>query len=645
MLAGSGFVGGLNLLYNLMVAHQLGAGGFGQASAVYTLLMLLSSVQLSFQLLCSKLVAKSDSQSGKIAIYRHLHRRAWPCGIGIGIALVLSRSLISNYLNLPNRNYVVMVAAAVVFFIPLGVRRGLMQGLYDFRHLVSTFVVEGVVKVGGAFFFLAWGFGVSGVIAAIVASVVLAYIFSTPRRDLDCDQPEGLPLPAAMGEGLQASVFFIGLVIINNLDIVLVKHFFSPSGAGVYAAVALVGRVVYMLSWSVVSSMFPISAGVRSEEDDGRAVLWTALTLVISISALFTIGLWAAPARLWHLLLGNGFALNQGGSFRSLLVLYAATTGIYSLGVVLMSYEISRKIGNVSWVQLGFSGAIVAGIYLLHGTLHDVVIVQTVAMLGLLAWVSVPFLRFEIYQRPRSLILQQVWSGLTKIRRVTEDEAISEFLKGEFYQAEFDPYREAFRDVVSRPDLSNAADNRLRRALLYRRRGRLWREIPPDTEWWEVELQSSDLRRIRVFPRDQWRRHSDRTYSLLDAAERIGNKLSRSSDAFAEKLRSLSAELAAEQAATPGGRSTVLLIGLGEASPLTIIEGNHRMTAAVMVSPREAPLRFRFLCGFSPRMMDCCWYQTDLSTLARYAKNSFTWLFDNCQVVIDQALQNKLPAR
>jgi len=271
--------------------------------------------------------------------------------------------------------------------------------------------------------------------------------------------------------------------------------------------------------------------------------------------------------------------------------------------------------------------------------------VQTVAMLGLLAWVSVPFLRFEIYQRPRSLILQQVWSGLTKIRRVSEDEAISEFLKGEFYQSEFDPYREAFRYIVSRPDLSNAADNRLRRALLYRRRGRLWREIPSDTEWWEVELQTSDLRRIRVFPRDQWRRHSDRTYSLLDAAERIGNKLSRSSDAFAEKLRSLSAELAAEQAATPGGRSTVLLIGLGESSPLTIIEGNHRMTAAVMVSPGDAPSRFRFLCGFSPRMMDCCWYQTDLSTLARYAKNSVTWLFDNCQIVIDQALQNKLPAK
>jgi O-antigen/teichoic acid export membrane protein len=639
MLVSSGLVGALNLLYNLAIAHKLGAGGFGQASAIYTVLMLLSAVHLSFQLLCSKFVARNDSLPEKIAIYRYFHRRAWIYGSGVGLALFFSRSLISTYLNLPTPNYIIMLAVATVFFIPLGARRGLMQGLCDFRHLASNFVLEGVVKVGGAFAFLALGWGVGGVIAAVLASIVLAYIFSGPQRDSVIDPRAHSPLPAALGEGVQASLFFAGQVIINNLDIILVKHFFAPTEAGVYAAVALVGRVVYVLSWSVVSSMFPFSAGVRSEERDSRAVLGTAFTLVIVISGLFIVAVWAAPAQVWHILLGSGFPLNQGGSYRALLVLYAATTGIYSLGVVLMSYEISRKIGNVSWVQLGFSGAIIAGIYLFHATLHDVIMVQTVLMTALLVWVSVPFLRYEIYRRRGSLAASQ--GGLTKVRRVTEDEVIAEFLKGEFYQTEFDRYREAFRDIVTRPDLSNPADNRLRRALLYRRRGRLWREIPADTEWWEVELQSIDLRRIRVFPRDQWRKHSDRNYYLLDTAERIGGKISQSPDAFIVKLRSLSAELAHAQATEQGVQGTVLLIGLDTTSPLTIIEGNHRMTAAALVSPRDAHLAFRFLCGFSPHMMDCCWYETDLSTLLRYAKNSFTWLFDNCQAVIDQALQNK----
>ena len=535
MLVSSGFVGGMNLLYNLAIAHELGASGFGHASAVYTVLMLLSSVQLSFQLLCSKFVARNGTLPGKIEVYRHLLRRAWICAIGIGVALFCGRSLISSYLNLPTSSYIVLLAGAVVFFIPLGVRRGLMQGLRDFRHLAANFVLESVVKVCGAFFVLTSGWGVSGVIAAVAASVVLAYVFSRPQPALLSGPRAQLLLPAALGEGLQASLFFAGQVIINNLDIVLVKHFFAATEAGVYAAVALVGRVVYMLSWSVVSAMFPFSAGVRSDERDGRIVLGTSLALAALISGLFTLAVWAAPAHVWHVLLGSGFPLNQGGSYRALLVLYAATTGIYSLGVVLMSYEISRKIGNVSWVQLVFGAAIIAGIYRIHGSLHDVIVVQTILLTVLLAWVSVPFLRVEICRRRGSRVSPQMQSSLRRVRLVTEHEAISEFLKGEFYQQEFDRYREPFIDIVTGPDLTNDADNRLRRALLYRRRGRLWREIPADTTWWEVELQHTDLQRIRVFPRDQWRKHSDRNYYLLDTAARIGSRISRSPDPFLGK--------------------------------------------------------------------------------------------------------------
>jgi len=47
MLVSSGMVGAMNLVYNLAIARGLGAAGFGHASAVYTVLMLLSSVTFS----------------------------------------------------------------------------------------------------------------------------------------------------------------------------------------------------------------------------------------------------------------------------------------------------------------------------------------------------------------------------------------------------------------------------------------------------------------------------------------------------------------------------------------------------------------------------------------------------------------------
>src|SRR6266699_1044979 len=605
MLVSSGLVGAMNLVYNLAIAHGLGAAGFGHASAVYTVLMLLSSVTLSFQLLCSKFVATNDLVSAKVGIYRFLHRRAWLFGGGISLLLILTSPILSNYLNLPTRNYIALLA--------------------------GNFVLEVIVKLGGALLLIRFGLGVTGVIAAVVASIVVSYLLAKPGRELASDS--ATRVPATLEEGVQAIVFFVGQVIINNLDIVLVKHFFSDTQAGVYATVALVGRVVYMLSWSVVSGMFPFSAGVRYQERDGRAVLSTALLLVVLITSLFTFGVWAAPARMWLTVLGSGFPLNRGIPYSSLLLLYAATTGIYSLGVVLMSYEISRKIGNVSWLQLGFSGAIILGIYLFHGTLQDVITVQLVVMMLLLLAVSVPFFRAQrevLSPQPAAILDAAV---MQKLRRVSEDEAISEFLKSEFYQPEFDRYREQFEHIVEHPDLSNSRENTIRRALLYLRRGRLWRELPADTEWWEVELHSRDLHRIRVFPRNHWRGLAEGNFYLADMLDRIREKVgSNSPEKYVAKLRSLSSDVA-----NGVDHSSVLLIGIDESGPLTIIEGNHRMAAASLVAPDAIHRRFRFLCGFSPRMNECCWYQTDLSTLWRYFRNYFTHLFENQDVVIASA--------
>jgi O-antigen/teichoic acid export membrane protein len=240
MLVSSVFVGLMNLVYNFAVAHKLGAGQFGHASAIYTVLMLLSSVTLSFQLLCSKFVARSESESERIAIYNLLHRRSWLGGLGVGVVLLSGSSAISHYLNLPSPLLVRVLALGTVFYVPLGTRRGFMQGTYDFIPLAVNFSLEAVVKLVGAVVLMSAGYSVEGVVGAISASLIVAYFVAIPRKH-HLVNVQQTTLRAGMEEGVQAVIFFIGQVIINNLDIVLVKHFFDATQAGVYAAVALIG--------------------------------------------------------------------------------------------------------------------------------------------------------------------------------------------------------------------------------------------------------------------------------------------------------------------------------------------------------------------------------------------------------------------
>lgn len=633
MLLSSILVGGLNLIYNFAIAHALGADKFGHASVVYTMLMLLSSVTLSFQILCSKFVARSATEPERVAIYYLLHRRAWLCSAGVGVALAAANPLISRYLNLPTRNLVYLLALAAVFYIPLGVRRGYLQGNYDFRPLAFNFVLEVIVKLGGALLLISAGYGLQGVVGAMTVSVLAAYLVAVPRRHQLAAIPQ-TTLRAGLDEGVQALTFFVGQVVINNLDIILVKHFFDATAAGVYAAVALAGRIVYMLSWSVVNSMFPFSAGVRSEEQGGRAVLGTALALVGGIGTVFILVMWLAPVGLWQMLLGHGFPLPPHHSYSSLLVLYSGTTAIYSLSVVLMSYEISRKIGNVSWLQLAFSGAIVSGIYIFHGSLEQVIFVQLVLMVGLLLLVSVPFFRTSSSVAPAGTASA---AGLRRVRPVSEQEVIAEFLRSEFFHPEFDRLRERYARLVAAPDLSNPRDNELRKALLFHRRGRLWRELPVDTEWWEVELGPHDIARLRVFARNQWIRAGFPDFLLLNVVEKVRRRIQTdSADGFIQKLGSLAARMPEDE-----NYGSILLITIAPGAPITIVEGNHRMTAAALVSARTLPTRFKFICGFSPHMAQCVWYRTDPATLWRYAKNTLTYFFGERRRLTTDVLEGK----
>src|SRR6266481_9627445 len=100
LLAGSGLVGVTNLVYNVVTARLLGPTGFAHATTVYTILMLISGITLSFQVVCAKYVAKSSGTEDRSLVFAKLHQRSWMAGIAIGLLLFLVRRPLTAYLNL-----------------------------------------------------------------------------------------------------------------------------------------------------------------------------------------------------------------------------------------------------------------------------------------------------------------------------------------------------------------------------------------------------------------------------------------------------------------------------------------------------------------------------------------------------------------
>jgi hypothetical protein len=294
----------------------------------------------------------------------------------------------------------------------------------------------------------------------------------------------------------------------------------------------------------------------------------------------------------------------------------------------------SYKIANTSWVQLAFSGLVIAGICIFHSSLREVILVQLVLMVVPFVFVAIPFL-IDLLTDPKDQLQSIASLPVRLVRRISEDVVVSEFLKSDFRCPEYQEYRESLSDIVVNPNFDDPAENAKRRALLFVRHLALWNEIPSGTEWYEAEVTELNLDQIRIFPRAQWLKLARGNFSAKAVTEKVRTRGRIMDTPFLLKIAAISKQLLCDDPAF----SAVILIGVREHEPLTVLDGNHRLVAALLSSP-SAVKKLRFVCGISPRMTECCWYNTNIVTLFRYGRNMLTHTVRNPGAELARLMQD-----
>ena len=192
---------------------------------------------------------------------------------------------------------------------------------------------------------------------------------------------------------------------------------------------------------------------------------------------------------------------------------------------------------------------------------------------------------------------------------------IAEFLNSDLNHPDFRDLDKA-HGLKSEPNQHHADAIAKRHALLLAKRRSLWEELPSKTEWHEVKVNEDALDLIKIFPRSQWRKLARGDYSVVRVTESLRTGRHTLDDRFLSKIAALGEQLSQGD----GEFGTVILLGINEHGPLTVLDGNHRLVAALLSSPAGLS-KLRFMCGFSPRMTECCWYKTNPATLIRYGKH------------------------
>ncbi|MEI7645585.1 MAG: polysaccharide pyruvyl transferase family protein [Chloroflexales bacterium] len=376
-----------NYLFNLVLGRWLGPSAFADLSLMITALLMITMVTATLQTISAKfsaMHAAAGDPERVWAVRAWLGRWAWGLG-GLALAaFALGAPTWQGFFQSASPWPFVILGLGLPLYFAQGVDRGVLQGQVRFGALALSYQAEMWVRLVGAVILVAMGWSVNGAVAGVTLSLAAAWLAgwwplaARARRPVPAIRPEERAAVLAFCGPVLAAL--VGQVIINNSDILIVKHFFSAEVAGHYAALALIGRIVFFATLSVVAAMFPIVAQKQQRGEPHRHLLWLSLGLVVAASLAVIAATLAIPALMVRLLFGEAYL-----PIVPLLWLYGVATMLYAMANVVINYRLSTGDGGGSALSMAAGLAQVAGLWLFHASLEQVVLVQVVLMIGLLA--------------------------------------------------------------------------------------------------------------------------------------------------------------------------------------------------------------------------------------------------------------------
>ncbi len=192
----------------------------------------------------------------------------------MALAITVSSPLIAAVTSSASAVPFVLLAAGLPCYLAQAVERGVLQGRLRFGDLAATLVIEAITRLGVAIALVLAGLGVSGATAGITASFVASWWLArrrvlalSARSGTEVEHDTAVSRSVTARRATQATMLLlVGQIMINNGDVVLAKTLFDADAAGVYSVVALIGRAIFFLSWSVVTAAFPMAAKADAVE-------------------------------------------------------------------------------------------------------------------------------------------------------------------------------------------------------------------------------------------------------------------------------------------------------------------------------------------------------------------------------------------
>ncbi len=375
-------VNGGNYLYNLLLGRILGPDKFADAAIMITFLLVLSFMAMTFQLVTAKFSVIFEGLVFKNFISK-VYKNAFITSIFLGLIIIIYSEELQEFFRTTSSSMFVVFGIGVPLYFLMSVNRGVFQGKKQLTALSITYQLEMVSRLLITFGLLYFFKIESSILIAI--GILGSFIFGLiPFKFKSISFLNTISLDSTNKKMVRnffiiTAFYELTQIIINNSDILLVKHYFESYEAGLYASLALIGRVVYFIAWMFVMLLLPTVVKLKKEGKPTLPIVLKYVGYIAIIAVSIIIGCFIFPEQIIIILFGNDYF-----EIAPLLWKYALATGIFAISNIFAYYYLSLD----KYIPVVISGVFgmlqILLITLFHETLEQVVHMQILAMVILL---------------------------------------------------------------------------------------------------------------------------------------------------------------------------------------------------------------------------------------------------------------------
>lgn len=372
-----------NYLYHLLMGRMLGPDLYGVLESTISALHIFSVPVITLTLVIVKFVSSYKGKNDLVAVfglYHYLTKRVLIFAFLFMILLVVLLPSLISFLHLPSTSMGILLIATFFFGLLSTINRSILQGLSDFLAFASTNIVEVILKVGVAVTLVYLGMKAEGALAGFMFGGIASYIVTIfIIRKLRFTNTTFFDQKKVVEFAIPAFFTMLATTSLFSTDILLVRHFFPGVESGYYAAISVLGKIIYFAVAPIALAMVPfVSEHHAKGEKYQHFFLFSIgaafLGAVAIVSLYFLI-----PETMVLILFGKEFL-----SIAPFLGFYGIFIGIYSICALFANFFLSIHKTKVVYFMMGAVLLQIILIVFFHNTLFQVIQMSIISVFVLL---------------------------------------------------------------------------------------------------------------------------------------------------------------------------------------------------------------------------------------------------------------------